>query len=95
MRRVKTAALAALAILSAAATGEAQMRREPEFFPNLPVVNQNSEKLGIIAQTPPGTCRDRRGPKQSEETASRLGERCGGTLLLHRYAECTEPRRGD
>jgi cytochrome oxidase Cu insertion factor (SCO1/SenC/PrrC family)/mono/diheme cytochrome c family protein len=45
MRRVMTAALAALAILSAATTGEAQMRRGPEFFPNLPVVNQNGETL--------------------------------------------------
>ena len=45
MRRVTTAALAALAILSAATTGEAQMRRGPEFFPNLPVVNQNGETL--------------------------------------------------
>lgn len=45
MRRVMTAALAAFAILSAAATGEAQMRRGPEFFPNLPVVNQNGETL--------------------------------------------------
>jgi len=45
MRRVMTAALVALAILSAATTGEAQMRRGPEFFPNLPVVNQNGETL--------------------------------------------------
>jgi len=45
MRRVMTAALAALAILSAATTGDAQMRRGPEFFPNLPVVNQNGETL--------------------------------------------------
>ena len=45
MRRVTTAALAALAILSAATTGDAQMRRGPEFFPNLPVVNQNGETL--------------------------------------------------
>ena len=45
MRRVMTAALAAFAILSTAATGEAQMRRGPEFFPNLPVVNQNGETL--------------------------------------------------
>ena len=45
MRRVMTAALAALAILSAATAGEAQMRRGPEFFPNLPVVNQNGETL--------------------------------------------------
>ena len=44
MRRVMTAALVALAILSAT-TGEAQMRRGPEFFPNLPVVNQNGETL--------------------------------------------------
>jgi cytochrome oxidase Cu insertion factor (SCO1/SenC/PrrC family)/mono/diheme cytochrome c family protein len=45
MRRVMTAALAACAVLSTAATGEAQMRRGPEFFPNLPVVNQNGETL--------------------------------------------------
>jgi cytochrome oxidase Cu insertion factor (SCO1/SenC/PrrC family) len=45
MRRVITAALAALAILSAATTGQAQMRRGPEFFPNLPVMNQNGEQL--------------------------------------------------
>jgi len=45
MLHLMTAALAAFAILSAAATGEAQMRRGPEFFPNLPVVNQNGETL--------------------------------------------------
>jgi protein SCO1/2 len=45
MRRVMTAALAALAILCASARSEAQTRRGPEFFPNLPVVNQDGEKL--------------------------------------------------
>ena len=45
MRGVMTAVAAACAILSAATTGQAQMRRGPEFFPNLPVVNQNGETL--------------------------------------------------
>ena len=45
MRRVMTAAVAALAILSAVVTSQAQMRRGPEYFPNLPVVNQDGEQL--------------------------------------------------
>src|ERR1700741_759205 len=45
MRGVVTAAPSALGILSAVGTSEAQMRRGPEFFPNLPVVNQNGETL--------------------------------------------------
>jgi protein SCO1/2 len=45
MRRVMTAAVAALAILSAIATAQAQLRRGPEFLPNRPVVNQNGEQL--------------------------------------------------
>src|ERR1044072_517740 len=45
MRRVRTAALAALAVLCASARSDAQMRRGPEYFPNLPVMNQNGEEL--------------------------------------------------
>ena len=45
MRRVMTAATAALAILSAVVTSHAQLRRGPEYFPNLPVMNQNGEQL--------------------------------------------------
>ena len=45
MRRVMTAALAALAVLCASARSDAQMRRGPEYFPNLPVMNQNGEEL--------------------------------------------------
>ena len=45
MRRVMTAVLAAFAILSTVAASQAQLRRGPEYFPNLPVVNQNGEQL--------------------------------------------------
>jgi cytochrome oxidase Cu insertion factor (SCO1/SenC/PrrC family)/mono/diheme cytochrome c family protein len=44
MRRWVLAALAA-AMLLAPALGEAQTRRGPEFFPNLPVVNQDGQQL--------------------------------------------------
>ena len=47
MRRVMTAAAAALAIVCAIATAEAQSRRGPEFLPNRPVVNQNGEQLNF------------------------------------------------
>lgn len=45
MRRVMTAAVAALAILFAYTAADAQQRRGPGFFPNLPVTNQNGEQL--------------------------------------------------
>jgi len=45
MRRSVLAALAAFATLSGSVTGEAQTRRGPEFFPNLPVVNQEGQAL--------------------------------------------------
>jgi protein SCO1/2 len=45
MRPFLLAALAAGAMLCAPATGEAQTRRGPEFFPNLPVVNQDGQAL--------------------------------------------------
>ncbi|HKS63527.1 MAG TPA: SCO family protein [Xanthobacteraceae bacterium] len=45
MQRVITAALAACAILFAYTAADAQQRRGPGFFPNLPVVNQNGETL--------------------------------------------------
>ena len=45
MRRVMTAALAACAILIAYTAADAQQRRGPAFFPNLPVTNQNGETL--------------------------------------------------
>jgi cytochrome oxidase Cu insertion factor (SCO1/SenC/PrrC family) len=41
------AALAAFALLCANGPGEAQMRRGPEFFPNLPVVNQDGQPLNF------------------------------------------------
>jgi len=44
MRWFVLAALAAVAVLSASTTSDAQ-RRGPEFFPNLPVVNQNGQQL--------------------------------------------------
>lgn len=44
MRRIMLAALAAAAMLLPVAT-EAQTRRGPEFFPNLPVVNQDGQQL--------------------------------------------------
>jgi protein SCO1 len=45
MRRSALAALAVLALLCTNAPAEAQMRRGPEFFPNLPVVDQNGKTL--------------------------------------------------
>ena len=45
MQRCMLAALAALATLCLSAQGETQTRRGPEFFPNLPVVNQDGRPL--------------------------------------------------
>jgi protein SCO1 len=45
MRRSALAALAALILLWANAPAEAQIRRGPEFFPNLPVTDQNGNAL--------------------------------------------------
>lgn len=45
MRRVMTAAAAVLSVLFACTAADAQLRRGAEFFPNLPVVNQDGEQL--------------------------------------------------
>ena len=45
MRPFLAAALAALATLCATAPGVAQARRGPEYFPNLPVMNQEGQPL--------------------------------------------------
>lgn len=45
MQRFALAALAAVSMLLAAGPGEAQTRRGPEFFPNLPVVDQDGRAL--------------------------------------------------
>ena len=45
MRQVLLAAFAALAALALPMRAEAQMRRGADFFPNLPVVNQDGRQL--------------------------------------------------